>query len=168
MKLPGFKALNREEIAVGFCVGLSSAVKIGWWAIPVALSSAYLWAAGGAKGDDGGKKAYRRIGVPAVWVVVVAAITHDQWILTAWLPAHGVCRIGYGIPTTQPPDPGSFLGRVFYGLVKRFKQEPVSIIRRQRIATILTRVTTYALLAIALFSTPVLAHYLYNVWRMSG
>ena len=157
MKIPNIKALNPEEIAVGFCVGLASAVKIGYWSLPLAVLTAYLWAAGGAKGEEGGNKAYRRFGVPTAWVLAVMTITQNHWTLAAWLPAHGVTRIGYGIPTTQPVDAGSFLGRFFYSVIS----DGMEITARQHLATILTRATTYLLLAFSLFCVPTFMHWIF-------
>jgi hypothetical protein len=162
MRLPALEALNEEEMKIGFVVGALSAFRIGWLAIVPAVASAYLWAAGGAKGEDGGNKAYRRIGVPLVWVGVVAAITHDQWTLPAWLPAFGVLSMGYGIPTTQPYDAGSYLGRFFYYRTKKHYEDKgttVTQVYLEQTATFWTRATIYLLLAVSLFLVPAMLQY---------
>lgn len=100
--------LNKEELIIGFIVGISSWLVIGFWAIPVSLVTSFFWAYTGA----GASKLYRRLGVPALISGVCSVVTHSWIPLISILPAFGVLSIGYGIPSTQPPDGGSWLGRL--------------------------------------------------------
>lgn len=103
--------LNHEELLIGFIVGICSWLVIGFWAIPVALVTSFFWAYTGA----GASKLYRRLGVPVVISSVCAYFAHT-WIPLISVPlAFGVLSIGYGIPTTQPVDEGSWLGRICFG-----------------------------------------------------
>ncbi len=104
---------NREELLIGFIVGICFMPIIGLVAMPMALATAVLWNLGGA---DGFSKAYRRIGVPVVCCVVVAIVKQSYIPLLSIVPAWGVLSIGYGIPSTQPKDEGSWLGRLAYKL----------------------------------------------------
>lgn len=140
--------LNESELLFGAAFGLSMVWWTHWWAIPVAILCALLWALGGAI-----NKSYRRIGCAAVQAIALFAATKWPWILLAGLPAHLILRIGYGIPQRVPnfinmdnpcdffnkeefEDPGSVLGRFWYkasyGL---FYNEQM----RQDSATVLTR-----------------------------
>lgn len=127
--------LNKEELLIGFIVGICSWVVISFWAIPVALVTSFFWAYTGA----GASKLYRRLGVPAL-ISTACAITTHSWIpLISILPAFGVLSIGYGIPTTQPFDEGSWLGRICFGWAKG----------SEKLADIYCRGIIYILLALA-------------------
>lgn len=128
--------LIKAELIVGAIVGASSAIKIGLWAIPTSVVTSLLWAMGGA---TGGNKLYRRLGVPTIIGVVVGIVCHSWTPLLSIPPAFGVLSIGYGIPTTQPVDEGSWLGRLCFKWSKQ----------NEKLAEIYCRTIIYTLLALA-------------------
>lgn len=103
------KRLNREELVMGGAFGAILTLVAGLSAWPAIPACSILWALGGTY-----NKAFRRFGVPAVVLVAL------------WPPAPGNCvaaaivclalHVGYGVPSAQPPDPGStlaqWLGRI--------------------------------------------------------
>lgn len=107
------KRLNLNELFVGACVGLYTSLFIGWWAIPVAVCSALLWAIGGAYGHS-----WRVYGVPMVLSFPVGLRYHSPIALLPGLLMMAVLSMGYGIPTVAPGradnDEGSALGRFWY------------------------------------------------------
>ena len=122
--------LNKEEIYTGIAHSIVWIYFQGWWAIPCALLSGFLWAFGGAEGTS---KNWRRFGCPIVIIFPILPVT--LWILLSGLALHLVLRIGYGIPC--PGDEGSVLGRFWYALVKN-----------DRMATVGVRTTTAVLAAL--------------------
>ena len=106
--------LNKEELLIGAIVGGLSALKVGWIALAIAPVTSFFWAYTGA----GASKLYRRLGVPLVIASACAVVTHS-WVPFISVPlAFAVLSIGYGIPSTQPPDAGSWLGRIAFKLAK--------------------------------------------------
>ena len=106
--------LNKKEIGLGVATGAAFVFLVG----PVGAGIltgilGFFWAAGGS----GAGRAWRYLGVP---FSILAAIT----ISSGGLPSTGaiigtvfsavVLTCGYGIPTTQPVDAGSFFGRFFF------------------------------------------------------
>lgn len=128
--------INKEELLIGAIVGLCFIPIIGLVALPMALATAILWNLGGA---DGFSKAYRRMGVPLVTCITVAVVKQSLTPLISLLPVWGVLSIGYGIPSTQPPDAGSWLGREALMLAKGHEKR----------ADLYCRGVIYALLALA-------------------
>ena len=129
-------AMNFEEGALGAIFGLSLAFFIGWLALIPAVACGFLWAYGGS----GAGKAWRRVGVPlvALAAIVLARLPVDLFqALVMTGIALAVLTLGYGTPSTQPPDEGSTLGKFFFAFVK----DPM--------ATYLTRGTISLLLAAA-------------------
>ena len=126
--------LNKEELMIGFIFGMSFWFVFGWWAIPVALLTSLFWAIGGRYGHG-----WRVWTVPG-FVVAMGLILHLSawWQLSSYPMGCAVLSIGYGMPSTQPPDHGSALGRWWVARVKYLD-----------IATVMTRLTIYALLALA-------------------
>lgn len=119
MKMLG--VLNVEEMLYGFGFGLMGVLLIGWWAIPVAILSAFGWALGGAPNQPA---AWRRVGCPLILVGVTALITQvSPWFLATILPMFGILSMGYGVPTEAPGRPdndeGSALGRFFWRLTDK-------------------------------------------------
>lgn len=114
------KQLNKEELAYGFVFGASMVYWTHLWAIPTAVICAYLWARSGMEGEA---KFWRRVLCPVAQNVALAvSIPFSPEFLIASTAA-GFCAtlmlsVGYGIPSTQPPDPGSVLGRYFFKLAK--------------------------------------------------
>ncbi|MCG3177015.1 MAG: hypothetical protein MOGMAGMI_01979 [Candidatus Omnitrophica bacterium] len=108
--------LNYEEMALGAAFGAALGFFVGpILAVIAALACAFLWAFGGS----GAGRAWRFVGVPLVALAAIALARVPVELLHALAStgaALGVLTIGYGIPSTQPPDAGSFLGRFFYKL----------------------------------------------------
>ncbi|MBI3981188.1 hypothetical protein HY345_04275 [Candidatus Microgenomates bacterium] len=128
--------LNREEILTGFIFGISFVHIIGWWCLPLAMISSFLWALSGSPGQD---KFWRRLGVPFCACLIVFFLKHN-WIIWLSLPmAFTVLSIGYGIPTIDKDgnltDEGSWLGRFFWNKTGS-----------SRTSNILTRAVIYLLL----------------------
>ena len=105
--------LNREECLYGTGISLAFFWILGWWVVLIAPITAFLWALGGASGYTA---AWRRIGVSLVLGIVLSISSKNLWCLLSILPAFGFLCLGYGIPSTQPPDDGSVLGRFFWKL----------------------------------------------------
>lgn len=114
------KQLNKEELAYGFVFGASMAYWTHLWAIPTAVICAYLWARSGMEGEA---KFWRRVLCPVIQnAALTISIQYSPEFIIASMAA-GACAtmmlsVGYGIPSTQPPDPGSVLGRYFFRLAK--------------------------------------------------
>lgn len=105
-----------EELLIGALIGSAYAGYFGHWTWVVAPVVTALWRMGGA---DGYSKAYRRIGVPATICGVCLILTGNYAFVVSGLLMWGVLTIGYGIPSTQPPDEGSTIGRFFFELFGR-------------------------------------------------
>lgn len=102
--------LNKEELATGFVFGICFWPIIGPLTLLVGTICSFLWALTGS----GKSKLYRRLGVPLVPCAAIYLMTYN-WHIWISLPlAYGVLSLGYGIPSTQPPDSGSTLGRFWY------------------------------------------------------
>ena len=104
------KKLNEEELMIGAVCGFCTVLWTGVLCIPLTTLTAILWAVGGA-----GIKSVRRYGVPFVWCLAVY-FAHGGNLL-AFLPFPfmvALLSIGYGLPSTQPYDEGSFLGRFWW------------------------------------------------------
>lgn len=114
-----------EEAIVGAIFAISFSGWLGPWVLAAAPLCAWLWALGGATA-----KGIRRIGCP---MVVGAALWHTtgNWVASLiWVPVAWVTlSVGYGLPSTQPPDAGSVLGRWAYAVCRK----------NERLASILTR-----------------------------
>lgn len=127
--------LNKNELLVGGLFGLSFSWVFGWWVIPIAGATALLWAIGGKYGHG-----WRVWCVPLVVIIANFLIhSHTWWQLFAYPAGCGVLSIGYGIPSYQPPDAGSALGRFWWRITKQ----------NTFLTNFLTRATIYALLGIA-------------------
>jgi hypothetical protein len=119
--------VNKEELTIGFIFGLCFSPIIGWYALCLAPATSWLWAKSGAPNSN---KFYRRIGVP----LLTAAFTGLWWSIPgAW----ALLSMGYGIPSTQPPDEGSTLGKFWFKVCGG----------SEKLAHIATRSTIYILLA---------------------
>lgn len=133
------KRLNLNELLVGFLVPFVACVYwIGWWSIPVCAATAILWALGGAYGHS-----IRVWGVPALLCGSVG-LTHQSWVASfPYFLMVGALSIGYGIPSTQPPDEGSALGRFWWN--SRFVRGFYYSETREMWTNFLTRGTIYTL-----------------------
>ena len=98
--------LNKEELIIA---SILTAIVVPF---PIAIGAiplcAFLWALTGASAS----KLFRRLGVPLVWALCL----WNLYALIAVPIGFGMLCIGYGIPTTQPYDKGSWLGIVFFKL----------------------------------------------------
>lgn len=129
--------LNREEIALGIAFGASMVFMVGSvLAAALAATCGLLWSIGGS----GAGRAFRFVGVPVAAFAVLASKGFAFWpcVISSVL-AGAVLSLGYGIPTEQPKDEGSPIGRFFYDLAKM----------REELATLYTRGFLAALLAAA-------------------
>lgn len=127
--------LIKAELTVGAIVGLVFAVKVGWWALPLAVVTSLLWAVGGA---EGGKKIVRRLGVPLAITSACALFAHSWWPFVSVPLAFGVLSIGYGI-VTPGVDEGSWLGRLCWKWANK----------NEKLAELYCRTILYTLLALA-------------------
>lgn len=106
--------LNKEEIVLGFIYAGVWSAFIGWWTLVLAPASAFLWALGGSV-----NKLYRRVGCAIITGVIVGHSYSSYWIgLLSLSLSFEVLSIGYGIPTTQPEDEGSMLGRFWHRIFR--------------------------------------------------
>lgn len=127
--------LNKEELAIGGIFGGAWAYFTGAWTFLLIPACAVLWALGGSE-----NKLYRRIGVAGVSYALVTAVTHQPWAgLASGLAVFGVLSLGYGIPTAQPKDEGSVLGRFWHRLL-----------RNEALSQAATRATVGLLLGLAM------------------
>lgn len=124
--------MNKNELLVGFLLTLCLTPIMGALGLLALIICPLLWALSGMHGQD---KIWRRLGVPVVWALAILAHCHNWYVLLAIPMSFGALCIGYGIPSTQPPDEGSWLGRFYYNLCKKNEQW----------ANILTRGTIYGL-----------------------
>ena len=101
--------LNLEELIIA---SILTAIVVPF---PIALlaipACAFLWALSGSESKYN-YKLWRRLGVPLVWVIGI----FNYYALAAVPIAFGFLSMGYGLPSTQPPDEGSGLGRFFWNL----------------------------------------------------
>lgn len=125
--------MNKEEAVIGGVFGLAFIPVIGLWAIPLALGTSFLWAYGGA---DKTSKGFRRFGVPLITAFALL-LSLNSWTTLLTVPgAIAILSIGYGIPSKQPIDEGSVLGRFWFKIVGG----------NEYLASILTRATIYSAL----------------------
>lgn len=100
----------RSDLLKGYVYGLLSIFAIGLWGLWAAWITAGLWAAGGAGLYE--TKAWRRVGCP---LLICSAFfpLHHLGAAVSFVLQFGAFSIGYGVPSAQPPDAGSWLGRTF-------------------------------------------------------
>lgn len=111
----------------------------GIWTILTVSCCAAFWRMGGA---DGYSKAWRRFGVPASLCAILYFNFADiNFIILSFPLLAAALHIGYGLPSTQPIDEGSFLGGYMYRLVGGDEEK----------ANFLTRATVAILMCAALF-----------------
>lgn len=128
--------MNKSELCIGALLILVWFHFLSWIALPLAVSSAALWALGGKYG-----KAWRMWGCAAVASVAVLRFGFIPAIIV-YAAVAGACSIGYGIPDQW--DKGSALGR-FWLSHMHFKY----IDTCRLWADILTRATVGLLLGVA-------------------
>lgn len=116
MKLPpmiqiGKDLLNTNELIRGAILGMLLTPATKWAALIVIPAASYLYALSGCKGRD---KIWRRIWMPGICGLACAInLAHWPAILGA-IPGYGLMTLGYGLPSTQPPDEGSWIGQKIY------------------------------------------------------
>lgn len=121
--MSNLKKAALSEVAIG---ALAAAAFLPWYyqigllRVTILLfASASLWAIGGTL-----NKTYRRVGVPLVILIPVAFLWRPlDWneilrLVGAFLIMHAACRLGYGMPSLQPIDEGSELGRFWFKVFK--------------------------------------------------
>jgi hypothetical protein len=130
-----FKDTLIEDYILGALYGLGFIFLVGAWCIPILVLTSLLWGLGGKYGH-----AIRVFGIPiASYGIVWLLRSHSILALVSGALTGAVFSLGYGIPTTQPPDEGSGLGRFFYNLFNK----------NNFLANLFTRGTIYLLLAIS-------------------
>ena len=97
--------MNKEELGIGFVLGLGFNFLIGLWAIPLAVITGFLYERGGSGWL--GTKAWRRFGVPVAIYLSNGISPHIHTIISAVLSVI-VLSLGYG--QRDSSDPGSPLG----------------------------------------------------------
>lgn len=133
-------ALNQDELTWGLVVGWVAGLGLGLWGFGVSLATSLLWAIGGAPRSVGGRKAWRRYGVPVVIVSAYLLDTRNPVVLWTLPMMIAVLSMGYGIPDdVQPYDEGSMLGRVYYRMLGD-NQKYAHVATRVTIAMLLTGV----------------------------
>ena len=103
--------LDYKDFFTGAIYGLICCFYLGPWGLPITLLIGLLWALGGAGWL--GFNSWRRVGVPFVLFLMFKWHNPSGWPYLGALATFGALSIGYGEPSTQPPDEGSFLGRIF-------------------------------------------------------
>ena len=103
--------LNKEELWLGWLFACCWSQFFGLWWILICPASAILWAMGGAPGRSAG---WRRLGCPALVSGALWLKFGVHWLLISFICQCIVFSFGYGIPSTQPKDEGSRLGRFFW------------------------------------------------------
>lgn len=100
-----------EDFIVGFAVGQVTAFVIGIWSLFLGVLTGILWVAGGQGWLE--TKLWRRLGVPLLICLPWVLKTSFIWVVASFFMQFGVQCIGYGVPSTQPFDLGSWLGQRF-------------------------------------------------------
>lgn len=141
---------NLSELIIGAFFGASGFLILGPWTVLTTLVCSFFWALSGG----GASKLFRRLGCGAVVFSLLYFITKNPQFLYSNLGSFAVLSLGYGIPDNA--DEGSFLGRIFY-----------KIFHSDRTATIFTRLTIAALLALSFIPVyQVDKIHIYTVWFM--
>lgn len=132
--------LNIFELIAGAVFGLApSIVCRSWWLLFMVPVCSILWAWTGS----GHGAFWRKVLMPTLSICAIFAVKH-HWQAFIGLPFMiGALSIGYGVPSTRPPDPGSFLGRFWWGKTDGITEE-----EHQDHAEFLTRFTIYIVLGL--------------------
>lgn len=101
--------LNREEIVIAsILTALVVPFSYAWLAIPIC---AFLWALTGSE-SKWNSKLWRRLVVPMIWAACLI-----DWKAFLLVPvSYGFLTLGYGLPSHNPPDEGSTIGKFFWRL----------------------------------------------------
>lgn len=98
------------DLILGSIVGLCTWPWNGPWAILVAAVCAGLWALGGKEGHS-----WRVWPIPAVLCLPIA-LSSSWWAVLPYPWMALMLSLGYGLPSTQPPDEGGSLGRIWWAI----------------------------------------------------
>lgn len=96
--------------ALGLLFGL------GTFALLAIPACAVLFAMGG---DNNWRSGWRDIGCAAVMALLMILATGNLLFLGAGVAVFGLLTVGLGLPSTQPKDPGSVIGRIAWRLAKK-------------------------------------------------
>jgi hypothetical protein len=86
---------------------------VGWFFIITVPACAVLFAMGG---DDDYRSVWRDVGCAVVNSVCLILATGNLLFLGAAVAVYGLLTVGLGLPSTQPPDAGSPVGRIAWKL----------------------------------------------------
>lgn len=87
----------------------------GWFSLITVPACSVLYAMGG---DDDWQSAWRDVGCSAVMSLCLVLATGNLLFLGAGVATFGLFTVGLGLPSTQPPDAGSPVGRIAWKLAK--------------------------------------------------
>jgi len=150
-----FRIQNKEE----FCVGMVLPSAFLYFLVfenvflsaticsLVVIACGYLWERSGRSGE---KKFWRRYICPLVFMVPVMINHPSWWLVGSYFALMGSISCGYGIPTTQPEDPGSAIGRFWYTGFAETMHPDVPETTLQRYSTMFTRGTIACLMGLSL------------------
>jgi hypothetical protein len=127
-----------EDIALGFTLGISTAPIVGWWAIVSALASSFFWWKGGRSGNS-----WQVYGCSVSTFLPITLLTQQAVVIIPCVISGLLMSVGYGIPSTQPHDEGSTLGRFWWKITNQ----------NEKLTNILTRGTIYLGLLCTLLTT---------------
>jgi hypothetical protein len=133
-----------EDILLGCILGALTFPIIGLWSLVSVVACAYFWWKGGRKGNS-----WQVYGCTVSCYLPMFLVSQNWMVLIPAIPTGVLLSMGYGIPSTQPPDKGSTLGRFFY---KYFDED-------EKKANFFTRGTIYAGLVICFIVA-------YVLWRV--
>ena len=86
---------------------------LGWFSLITIPLCALLYAMGG---DDDFQSAWRDVGCSAVASICLVLATGNLLFIGAGIATFGLLTVGLGLPSTQPADDGSILGRFFWAV----------------------------------------------------
>lgn len=124
------KKLNTEELILGAFYPLMFVLWLKWTVLACIPITSFFWALSGSEGQ---LKLWRRLGCPLVVGTGLFLMNHNIYMIFGVVLSFLVLSIGYGIPSTQPPDAGSILGRFWFKISEKY-------------ANVLTRTTIFTLL----------------------
>lgn len=100
-----------EDFFYGFAIAQVTAFVWGAWSLAVGVVSGICWVGGGQGWL--GTKAWRRIGVPILVSLPFGLLGHALGCGISGSLQMLWHTVGYGEPSSNPPDEGSWLGRIF-------------------------------------------------------
>lgn len=88
----------------------------GWFGLITVPACALLYAMGG---DNDWRSVWRDVGCSAVNAIGLILATGNLLFLGAGVATYGLLTVGLGLPSIQPPDTGSPVGRLAWKLAQR-------------------------------------------------